>query len=87
MSMISPAFQDLFGGATPWAIPMLPLKSVTIRGSYTGSLTEFAELMELARQGNITPIPTHVYPLEEADQVLDLLEGGKVVGRAILAGG
>ena len=77
----------LFGGATPWAIPMLPLKSVTIRGSYTGSLTEFAELMELARQGNITPIPTHVYPLEEADQVLDLLEGGKVVGRAILAGG
>lgn len=76
----------LFGGATPWAIPMLPLKSVTIRGSYTGSLTEFGELMELARDGAIAPIPTHVYPLKEADQVLDMLEKGKVIGRAILAG-
>ncbi|WP_319530184.1 zinc-binding dehydrogenase [uncultured Cohaesibacter sp.] len=76
----------LFGGAAPWAIPMLPLKSVTIRGSYTGSLNEFGELMALAREGKIAPIPTHVYPLEEADQVLNMLEGGKVIGRAILAG-
>ncbi|MEO1988814.1 MAG: alcohol dehydrogenase catalytic domain-containing protein [Martelella sp.] len=75
----------LFGGATPWPIPMLPLKSATIRGSYTGSLSEFGELMEFARKGSITPIPTHIYPLEDADEVLNMLEGGKVIGRAILA--
>jgi len=77
----------LFGGATPWAIPMLPLKSVTVRGSYTGSLSEFGELMEFARKGSITPIPTNIYPLEDADQVLNMLEEGKVIGRAILARG
>ncbi|SNT76646.1 zinc-binding dehydrogenase [Paracoccus seriniphilus] len=77
----------LFGGATPWAIPMLPLKSVTVRGSYTGSLSEFGELMEFARNGAITPIPTKSYLLTQADEVLDLLETGKVIGRAILANG
>lgn len=75
----------LFGGATPWPIPMLPLKSVTVKGSYTGSLHEFGALMELARAGKIVPIPTCVHPLEEADQVLDQLHRGEVVGRAILS--
>lgn len=76
----------LFGGATPWPIPMLPLKSVSILGSYTGSLNDFGELMALAREGRIIPIPTHVYPLDEADDVLNQLERGKVIGRAVLSG-
>ncbi|MFN3526057.1 MAG: zinc-binding dehydrogenase, partial [Paracoccus sp. (in: a-proteobacteria)] len=76
----------LYGGAAPWPIPMLPLKSVTIRGSYTGSLTDFGELMDLARKGAIQPIPTKVYPLTDAEDVLNLLQDGKVIGRAILAG-
>ena len=75
----------LFGGAAPWALPMLALKSVTVQGSYTGSLTDFRELMEIARTGVITPIPTKIYPLTDADNVLNMLEGGKVIGRAILA--
>ena len=63
---------------------MLPLKSVTVRGSYTGSLTEFGELMALARQGHIRPIPTRRYPLESADDVLNKLQEGRIIGRAIL---
>lgn len=74
----------LFGGATPWPIPMLPLKSVTIKGSYTGSLPEFEELMAIARAGKIVPIPTHIHPLSDADDVLTQLERGQVVGRAVL---
>ena len=74
----------LFGGAAPWPLPMLPLKSVTVRGSYTGSLTEFGELMALARQGHIRPIPTRRYPLEAADDVLNELQEGRIIGRAIL---
>ncbi len=74
----------LFGGATPWALPMLPLKSVTVRGSYTGSLSDFAELMELVRTGALTPIPSKSWPLTQAQQVMDMLEEGKIVGRALL---
>lgn len=74
----------LFGGAAPWALPMLPLKSVTLRGSYTGSLPEFAELMDLVRTGALNPIPQKTWPLAKAQEVLDMLEEGQIVGRALL---
>ncbi|KRA64320.1 MULTISPECIES: alcohol dehydrogenase [Rhizobium/Agrobacterium group] len=75
----------LFGGAAPWALPLIAVRSLTIRGSYTGSPGEFAELMRLARNGAINPIPTTCYKLDEAENVLNNLAGGKIVGRAILA--
>nr|WP_231564821.1 alcohol dehydrogenase catalytic domain-containing protein [Sphingomonas sp. Ant H11] len=76
----------LFGGAAPWALPLIAVRALTIRGSYTGSPGEFAELMQLARNGAIKPIPTTCYKLDEAEDVLNSLAGGKIVGRAILAG-
>lgn len=74
----------LYGGAAAWPLPFLVSKSVAIHGSYTGSLPEFAALMELAREGRIKPIPMQDYALHQANQALDLLEKGDVVGRAIL---
>ncbi len=76
----------LFGGAAPWPLPMIALRSLTIRGNYAGSPGEFSELMQLARNGAIKPIPTTRYKLDEAEDVLNSLAGGKIVGRAILAG-
>ncbi|QOT72211.1 alcohol dehydrogenase catalytic domain-containing protein [Sphingobium fuliginis] len=76
----------LFGGAAPWALPLIAVRALTIRGSYTGSPGEFAELMQLARNGAIKPIPTTCYKLDDAEDVLNSLAGGKIVGRAILAG-
>lgn len=75
----------LFGGAAPWALPLIALRSLTIRGSYAGSPGEFSELMRLARNGGINPIPTTRYKLDEAENVLNSLAGGNIVGRAILA--
>ncbi|WCP15993.1 Alcohol dehydrogenase (plasmid) [Sphingobium sp. AntQ-1] len=74
----------LFGGAAPWPLPMIALKVATIRGSYTGSLNDFSELMELARSGSIASIPTKTHPLAQAEEVLNALEQGKVMGRALL---
>lgn len=74
----------LFGGAAPWSLPMITLKSARIIGVYVGSLTEFGALMELARNGAIRPIPTRRFPLSQADAVLDRLHHGEIVGRAIL---
>lgn len=74
----------LYGGATPWDLPMIPLRCITITGSYVGSLPEFAELMALARSGKLALPPVTSYPLAQADMVLDALEAGKVTGRAVL---
>jgi len=74
----------LFGGAAPWPLPLIPVKALTIMGSYAGSLSEFAELMKLARKGLVPALPTKTYPLDSANDILNQLEGGKVVGRAVL---
>jgi propanol-preferring alcohol dehydrogenase len=42
------------------------------------------ELMQLVKEGKITPIPVHTHPLADADKVLKSLIAGKVTGRAVL---
>ncbi|HTS51007.1 MAG TPA: alcohol dehydrogenase [Bryobacteraceae bacterium] len=74
----------LFGGAAPWSLPMIPLKAVTIQGSYVGNLAELAELLNLVRGKHVPPIPITRAPLEQADQMLGSLREGKVVGRVVL---
>ena len=74
----------LFGGGASWPIAFIPMKALQILGSYTGSLQEMRELMQLVKEGKITPIPVHTHPLADADKVLKSLIAGKVTGRAVL---
>lgn len=74
----------LFGGAAPWPIAFIPMKAAQILGSYTGSLQEMSDLLQLVKDGKITPIPVHKHPLADADKVLTSLRQGKVTGRAVL---
>jgi len=74
----------LFGGELTVPIPPIPLKNLTIRGSYTGSLTELRELVALARQGKLRPLPVTCHPIDEATQILERIRAGDVVGRAVL---
>src|SRR5690606_1677177 len=74
----------LFGGGANWPLALIPLKALSILGSYVGNLAELRELMELVRAGRVPPIPVTRYPLPEADAVLTALRQGKVVGRAVL---
>ena len=74
----------LFGGAAPWSLPLIPLKAVTIQGSYVGNLAELKELLALVRRKHVPPMPITRAPLERADEMLDSLRQGKVVGRAVL---
>jgi D-arabinose 1-dehydrogenase-like Zn-dependent alcohol dehydrogenase len=41
-------------------------------------------LLDLAREGKVTPIPTRDRPLNEAQTALDDLRAGRVVGRTVL---
>ena len=74
----------LFGGGAPWALPLIPMKAITIQGSYVGSLSETQELIDLVREKKIAPIPVTTRPLTQVDATLNDLKKGKLVGRAVL---
>ena len=74
----------LFGGGAPWALPLIPIKAITIQGSYVGNLRETEELLDLVRAKKVPPIPVTPVPLKGANQALLDLQKGKLVGRAIL---
>lgn len=74
----------LFGGAAELAVPMIPLKNVTIMGSYVGNLQDMAELMALARGGSVPALPVATRPLTDVDSVLAALAGGRIVGRTVV---
>ena len=74
----------LLGGQFSIAAAMFALKAMTIEGTLTGTLAEARELLDLAREKNIAPIPTRERPLGEAQAALDDLRDGRVVGRTVL---
>ena len=74
----------LFGGGAPWALPLIPIKAITIQGSYVGNLRETQELLDLVRTKKIAPIPVTTRPLAKANEALTDLQKGKLVGRAVL---
>ncbi len=74
----------LFGGGATFALPLIPIKAVTIQGSYVGNLRETQELLDLVRAKNIQPIPVTRLPLAKANDALLDLQKGKLVGRAVL---
>lgn len=78
------AVVGLFGGAMPMSVPLFPLKRITICGSYVGSPQEMRDLMELVVSGQVAPLPVATRPLAEANQTLNDLRDGKIVGRVVL---
>ena len=75
----------LFGGELRASLPLWPLRSLTLQGSYVGSLAEMRELMQLAGTGRAPSIPIAPRPLADAQAALDDLRAGRAVGRIVLA--
>lgn len=74
----------LFGGAMTLAVPLVPMKALTIQGSYIGSPAELRELVALVREHGMPATPIDRRPLSQAASALDDLRLGKVVGRVVL---
>ncbi len=74
----------LFGGSLTLPVPHFPLREVTVRGSYVGSLEDFRELMDMARSGQFGPVAVETRPLDQADATLYDLKNGRVSGRVVL---
>jgi D-arabinose 1-dehydrogenase-like Zn-dependent alcohol dehydrogenase len=62
----------------------LPLRAMSLEGSFVGSLADLQELVALAREKGAPQVPIQERPLEDAQQSLDDLRAGRVVGRVVL---
>jgi len=74
----------LMGGEITISLPLIPSRAMTIQGSYVGGLQELRDLMALVREQHVAPPPISTRPLDEAQQVIDELREGRVIGRAVL---
>jgi NADPH:quinone reductase-like Zn-dependent oxidoreductase len=60
-------------------------KQQSILGTTMGTPGEFRKVMELVFRGEIVPVVHEVLPLEEARRAHEMLEGGGVFGKLVLA--
>jgi len=74
----------LFGGDITLSLPFIPIRAMTIQGSYTGSLKELNELLKLVRNRPLPLVPTKTTRLGDAQKVIADLKAGKVIGRTVL---
>ena len=74
----------LMGGDLTLALPVIPMRPLTLQGSYVGTLQELRELVALAQRRTMKAIPVTRRPLAEANDALMALHEGRIVGRTIL---
>jgi alcohol dehydrogenase, propanol-preferring len=74
----------LFGGDVTVPTPFLPLRAMTLRGSYVGSSHDMRELLELVGRHGMPQVPIRTRALDEVGDALGDLRAGKVVGRVVL---
>lgn len=73
----------LFGGGVALSIPLLPMRNLSIRGSYVGSLQEFCELLDLLRRSDVTPVPIQTRPIHQINEIFEDIRQGHVPGRVM----
>jgi D-arabinose 1-dehydrogenase-like Zn-dependent alcohol dehydrogenase len=74
----------LYGGDLTVSLPPIPMRAVTIQGSYVGSLPEMKELIELVKRTGLPEVPVATRPLKDVNAVMDQLRAGKIIGRVVL---
>jgi alcohol dehydrogenase, propanol-preferring len=74
----------LFGGDMTVSLPPIPMRALTIQGSYVGSVPETAELMALVRRSGLPDVPVATKPLDQVNAVMHDLRAGKIIGRVVL---
>lgn len=73
----------LFGGGLNLSIPLLPMRNLTLRGSYVGSLSEFHELLALLRQPGVGHVPVQTAPMARINDLFSDIQQGRVHGRVL----
>jgi len=65
-------------------IPVIALREIAILGSAVGNTPDLIDLVNLVKRGNIRVPEVQRRPLAMADQSLEDLAAGRVVGRVVL---
>ena len=73
----------LFGGALALSTALLPMRNITLRGSYVGSLQEMGDLLALLQKSPVLDVPLDQRPMEQINDALADLAAGKVSGRVV----
>ena len=74
----------LFGDSMPLSLAMMPLKMATIKGSYVGTIDDLKDVIGLAQEGKLPPIPIETRPLSAANATLEDMKEGAYLGRVVL---
>ena len=74
----------LYGGSLKLSLPLIPMRSITLKGSYVGELRELKELVEIIKLGNTKLITIKKQDLDTANEAMADLRAGKVNGRIVL---
>jgi alcohol dehydrogenase/propanol-preferring alcohol dehydrogenase len=74
----------LFGGELSIPLPLMPIKALTVQGSYVGSVSDLRELVALAQSGAVPALPVTTMPQAQANSALMQLRDGRVNGRIVL---
>jgi D-arabinose 1-dehydrogenase-like Zn-dependent alcohol dehydrogenase len=74
----------LYGGELVQPLPPIAQRAIGIIGSYVGNLRELKEVVALAKQRKLKPLPIETRPAAQANAALEDLKAGRVVGRIVL---
>ena len=74
----------LFGGELVHPLPPFAQRAISLSGSYVGNLQELKEVVALAKKKKLKPAPIETRAAERANESLEDLKAGRVVGRVVL---
>ena len=74
----------LFGGELTHPLPPFAQRAIGLQGSYVGNLQELKEVVALAKKKKLKPAPIETRPAQRANESLEDLKAGRVVGRVVL---
>lgn len=74
----------LYGGEITMSLPLIPMRAITVQGSYVGNPTELQELIDLVNHSKALSVPITKRPLSQANDALVDLKAGRLIGRTVL---
>jgi alcohol dehydrogenase/propanol-preferring alcohol dehydrogenase len=72
------------GGSIEMSLVGNIFKGLTIYSNITGNLEELTAVVQLAKEGKLSPVPVQKMAWDSVNEAMGLLKAGKVTGRMIL---
>lgn len=74
----------VMGGTLELSLVANVFKGLTIFSNITGTVDELRQVVGMAQDGKLAPIPVHKMPWDSVNEAMELLRSNKVTGRIIL---